>query len=267
MIHHIELLGLPGSGKSTAYRMLLAHCTRKRIHIHTLHEAAYHALQSCDQTRYVKILARMLPYRIGYRLVGRFPKTVDDVLYQKFQKFVGERPQLAAVIQRWQAQSSEHPQDLGLLVFLWFFELFSSYQLVSDHIKAHVPVVIDEGFCNRALTLFAYHSHISRSELERYIEHIPLPQLVLYVDTSPAIAETRLQSRGYPIRMHAMSSDQKIRFMKRMASCVDTICQQLSQKHVDVLHISNDCSEEDLSRKVHDILERLVLWDRSVEEC
>ena len=254
MPQYIEFVGVPGSGKTTVYRRFLDLLKRQNERAYTLDEAAYHALRHAISNVSLKMLINVLPYRLGSRFISRFPRTPDDIFYVKFHKFLLQHQELSTIVHRYQIKSSENTQDLGLLVFLWLFELFSRYQLVTDELHDDSFVLVDEGFSQRVMTLFAYDCQGNvqsiKKNIEAYIDSIPLPDRVVLLDTSPEVVEERMRKRGYPLRMRMMTDSERTALLEHATFCMETAVHRLQQKHVEIAHLDNNVSESELIAQI-----------------
>lgn len=259
MLTHLEFLGMPGSGKTTVYRALYSKLHHAgRTPVYTLDEAVYQGMKYSRQTRYLRWAARMFPYHIGYRLIGRFPKTKDDVLYIAFRTFVRQHPELAGIIQQYQRECVHETQDLGLLAFLWMFELCAKYQFAVDELREDAMLLLDEGFSQRVISLFAYQD---QGELEAkiacYLESIPLPDSVIVLINTSESVNVRMQNRGYPFRVQTMAAEEIIAFLERTQRCIDITAEYLQRKGVSLYHIDNTGSQMELEQHIQHLVKSL----------
>lgn len=262
MLKHIEFFGIPGVGKTTAYQQCLKILKRRRKNACSLNEAAYQALGSCTQTEHLRFLPRLLPYSIGQRLLARIPKTTDDILYTTFQRFLAQHPRLADIVQHYQLLSSQDAHDLGLLAFWWFVELFAKYQLICEGVSRETWMLLDEGFCQRVVSIFAYlpsHKYPDISDnLKTYIANIPLPDSVFFLTASPEIVKARMDARGYPMRMRSMPPDERLAILERAASLLVMVQELLQQRQVTLFYIDNNGSEAYFTQQIEQALKHIL---------
>jgi len=126
-------------------------------------------------------------------------------------------------------------QDLALG---WIMELLWQYQIAQQSISAGSALVLDEGFCNRALTLFGYqYSAKNEPLLKKYIDAIPKPDLVVVVSGDPEVMAAR---GSHGTRFGYFTHEQAVQYMKDVEVCVAKTSELLEQRGVAVRLVRND---------------------------
>ena len=144
------------------------------------------------------------------------------------------------------------------LAFGWIVELLWSYQLASSSdANARAHLVLDEGFCNRALTLFGYQfSENDLDGLRAYIDSIPAPDLVIVVGCDDEQAASRTTKRA---RFGYLSNGEAIQYTHDVARCVAATTNLLVERGIDVRTVRNDGTLADAAREMRTIVrERLT---------
>jgi hypothetical protein len=77
-------------------------------------------------------------------------------------------------------------------------------EVIERHLPAGLPVIAEEGFAQRAMTLFGYRPDgAEESRVAAYARAMPKPVAIVWVDTPPDVCAVRLASRTqppYPLR-------------------------------------------------------------------
>lgn len=128
-------------------------------------------------------------------------------------------------------------QDLALG---WILELLWMYQIATVPGTPSSVFVMDEGFSNRAVTLFGYRfSQEDEPFLERYIDAIPKPDLVVVVTKNVESAATLASNR---LRFDQLSDAETVQYTRDADVCVSTISKLLIERGVEVLEVRNESS-------------------------
>jgi hypothetical protein len=194
----IELIGLPGSGKTKVRRELVKSSRDQSPRILDLESALCEAIRTHGQTvpsdekmRTADVLDLSQIKR--KRLIGRaFHKT--GLRFDRLASFAANYPELLDIIMRIERTRGEG--DQWALVNQWLFNLFARYDYISEQLNSSVVLLLDEGFAGRAVTMFAYdRPTASRRSIAEYVRSIPKPDGVVYLSCRP---ETCRRARPRP---------------------------------------------------------------------
>lgn len=188
---HVEFLGVPGSGKSSIYKTVLT----RMADVVGLDEAVRRSLRATatdPMTRLAARVSRTADSRIWKAAYGRSPDR-----FQGMVDFVSAYPGVIEAVARAVPGMSGVGARPGLG---WVMNLMARYQLASR--IGGEDLLVDEGFYQRAVVLFAYpFSESAAPTLESYLEAVPPPRLVVCVDAPVEICRRRLTSRGWSDRV------------------------------------------------------------------
>ena len=178
----VELLGLPGSGKSTLVKTLLEKSSDHAINIETLNQRAERVLQHHKRKR---------GYIRRKRGRGWFFATFEFAhCYPEIFRIVFEN----AILQ----------QDRNLD----FFDLLAQYHFSKQATDAVGPALSDEGFLHRGSAIFLYPN--TYSNIDTYLKHVPCFDTVIHIGCSIDLAIERCKSRpkGLPKRYRSFSEQE-----------------------------------------------------------
>ncbi len=256
---HIEFAGIPGAGKTTHYRSLLAVAKRKGLGLQALDQAVYEAHRIGDDRSAIGRMVYRLPFRVGRHLVDLAPTQSNKKLVAAFRRFVLQHRELSSIISHAQCKHAARASDMGLLVFLWLFEFLAKYQLAAETTESALATLFDEGFLQRIVTLFAYDIGTTQTpiaELRQYTECMPKPRAVIMVNADPEICERRMAERGYPFRLQGRSREDRLQVLRRASECIELAIADLEEKSIQVIRIDN--TNETAKDVMQGVVERLM---------
>jgi hypothetical protein len=164
-IRDIEIIGLPGAGKSTLKRVLVPQLKR-----------AYGMFWApSDRTATPETLVNLPKY------VQARPKRV---LIWHFLEFNRTNPQLARIIQDRLAWGEEISQ------YMYFSMNIATYHAHGLRHKPELMLVLDEGFGHRGIEMFLDLPD-DAPEIEQYFSLVPVPELTIHLKVSPETAFER----------------------------------------------------------------------------
>lgn len=245
---HIEFCGVPGSGKSTLCAALLQACGRGSG-ILGRDEALTRCLLRRDDGQ-IKNTLKRFPGWVWRRFLDT-PYAMDEL-----RRFMADHMGLSGTVMQALAGRKLSSRDNDI-VWGSFIRTFVEFELARRHLRDDETLVMDEGFAHRAFTLFGYVDEpLPVAELERYAAAIPLPDHVVFVDTSPTVCDERLSTRParpfqYPIQLADMSRDRRVVQLEHGAACLRRLVDALAVRGTRVLRVdSNEPAAADEVRRV-----------------
>jgi thymidylate kinase len=246
----IEFLGVSGAGKSTLYREAIDELGQVGVDAVHLADATYASLRAGMQDRIVGPVLRYTPRRIGRKYYRQLALRSQD-RELALRRFMLENPEtmgatLAALDDR---RDFDPDQDLLLS---WILELFWKFQLTNNPRGAGPCLVLDEGFANRAISIFGFrYTDADEALLRRYIESIPKPDLVIAVTADAEEAASRSTGRG---RFGHLSEEDAVEHTRDAARCAAATSLLLKERGVDVEEVVNESSLAAASVRVRQII-------------
>ena len=238
---HIEFLGPPGSGKTTIFEGLIE-------------EKKYFGGVREDAVR----RAAGTKGRFALSIV---PQTFESVLYHRvikspiyietFDTFIGGNPEYLTASG---VLLESVDQDTRFL-FQKLRLTATRYQLASETSHNGETVCLDEGFWSRAAA--AEWRSGDASPIEEYLEVVPLPIAVVYIDAPIGICLTRQQARGNIVSSGNQADSIRQNQKQRKQSC-DRVRKLALENDVPVLTIENTGSIDEAVSKVKQQLDELI---------
>jgi Ser/Thr protein kinase RdoA (MazF antagonist) len=116
-------------------------------------------------------------------------------------------------------------------------------------------IVVDEGWIHRAINLFAWSGRQEDDRIDRYLERVPRPDLVIMVDAAETIRRERLSVRGLPKRLRDKDPAVVERFLVCSEGLLGSISAWLRRQGVPVISVANDAAlavaEAALRQEIH----------------
>ena len=166
--------------------------------------------------------------------------------YDPLNRFLGENETMVETLRRVAKGSND---DGRTLLIKRLIRLFSNYQLIRENLKKDEVLIIDEGFCSRALSIFGYdYDGINPADIQTYVEQVPAPDIVICVSASLETRERRLAARGVPLRLKKLNTLQRNAVYRGFEHCLAGVLAGLEARKIPVIHIDNEGTLEDLSR-------------------
>ncbi|MDD3818400.1 MAG: hypothetical protein PHG41_00955 [Actinomycetota bacterium] len=240
MASHIEFIGVPGSGKTTMYHKLVVLLNKEGIKARTFNKALFLCcIRSILSRKSFKDFLKVLLYFIGnifFRSVSKF----SNVQIDAYNEFLLANSTLIDFIAK-VVNNKKIDLKEKLLIMKWFFNEFSGYQLISRYLRKDEILVFDEGFCHRAIAIWGRNesSKIEKDELDIYLNLIPLPDVILIINSEVEECERRLSERKYPPILKDLNYEERIGKLRFIEKLVPYITYIIEKKGTKLLYINN----------------------------
>jgi thymidylate kinase len=119
------------------------------------------------------------------------------------------------------------------------------YQASFDCLESNAILLQEEGFCQQAYyLLFAFRENTSHTQLlERYLQNIPRPDLVVSIVTEADQCESRMQQRAKGVSsdiLRFLPVSERIELLAQRLNIYEKIANYLEAQHVEVIRLDNN---------------------------
>lgn len=200
MLTRLEFIGLPGSGKTTMYRALAPRLKGQGLSAVGFYEGINVAIhrQIVRKEQGIRRAVKRLLYELGKQM---FPPVYRFSNYQvqSFNEFMLANAKLTTLIIK-TVNAQPVPAQEKAQVMNWVFRDYSGYKLMEKMLSEPEIAIFDGGLCHLALSIWGRGEDwvLKKAGLKEYLELIPLPSAVVFVNIGAEICEHRLATRGYP---------------------------------------------------------------------
>lgn len=229
-MRQIEFLGVPGVGKTTLLSALLSRLGEDAV---GLEQAVRISISDHGDDILTRAAARLTRSPSNRLWKVAYARSSDR--FSALVRFLAVRGDLVEDVLRVQRLRADRDvrQDLTLG---WILNLMARYQLASEGDTE--VLVVDEGFCQRAVTLFAHGFDTQRdaSLLASYLDRIPLPELIIWTTATPDVALRRLDGRGWSERMEAKRANRQ-GFLAGAFEVVELVRATMADRGIPVIEV------------------------------
>ncbi|MGI8822551.1 MAG: hypothetical protein ACR2JP_04500 [Acidimicrobiia bacterium] len=231
----VEFLGVPGSGKSTLVGVVEIGSAAGGVPVARLDGVARDAMARTGRDPLSRVVANS---------VGRWSPAVWKKAFARSSdrmavlcRAIVAHPQLAtAVIEANEAHNGDARPDL---VMGMMFNHLVAFRLAEETMAPDAWLLLDEGLCNRVTSLFAadFDPERDRRELVRYLDLIPVPDVLVVVSTPIDLCFVRLESIGWTERIRDKRPEQRRAFLERSALLVELTGEHMGARGAQVVAV------------------------------
>jgi hypothetical protein len=244
----IELMGLPAAGKTTGAALLHRGVGASSRRCVPLTETFWSAAQR-EAGGLLKPLLLRMPRAIRDPLMG--PMTRLDLGHL----FLSRECVFCEVVFR---EMSGLPDSRQRQSFLYALLLYAvQREAIERHSPRGLPVVAEEGFAQRAMTLFGYRPEgVDESRVAAYSRALPRPDALIWVDTAPEVCADRLARRRQPpFPLQSLPAAQWPSQLALGRRVLATVAEELRAAGVPVLALRDGA--DDLAEQVAGLLDTI----------
>ena len=240
-ITHVELMGVPGSGKTTLCTDVLRKASTERVV--SLDEEVRSLLASYSDDALVRLATRFLPSEKWASAFTRSPEKLAAL-----SEFAAEHADLMSLLHQIVAERSTRIRRPDLTL-RWFYDLAAKFEVMRHGQRGHV-VLIDEGFANRAISLFAesFQESVDGRRVRDYARHIPRPRVLFWLRVDEEVALARNESRGWSQRFSSASADQRLDFLRGAEAVTTIMAHEAKAQGVEVVELGTGGDQPPVAR-------------------
>lgn len=242
----LELVGLPGAGKTTAAPFVIEHLRERGFEALTVRQAMDAAVARSTRGRLLQVVGVGPPYR------RRALVLLVDGPTAFALPLVAPRLTAALVDALWRL-----PVGWGHRAAIAGRALraVAAYRFVAPRLRAGEVVVVDEGPVHRVVNLYAWRPATPVQPIRRYLNAAPLPDAVLEVRVPSGEAARRLPARatGLPERLRGADDGRVLRFVERADAALAVARAHLATRTAWVTLSGTSGSDSDIAQRLDEL--------------
>jgi len=229
----IELVGTPGSGKTTLAAEIVGHLDGAGVRANTVVGSAR---RSAARTPPGRAIARFAP-----------PSLRDPLLWQLFYGcgvvnlggFALERPTLSRRVLRHQLWRPI-PRSMKRHTLFWFLQLAGRHRFLTASMRDGEALVIDDGFLHRSVALNASPSERpDDGSIEAYVDLVPRPDLVIRPVADRDVCLRRIRDRGVWSHSRHLTDTELENYVANAEHVIDVAVERAWANGWNVVEIDN----------------------------
>jgi thymidylate kinase len=251
----IEFIGAPGAGKTTLLPTVIHFFESRNYRAYTVVEAAR---PFARRTLAGKLVQRLAPAAWQQPLLWRvfYLHSLGHRL-----RFMAQHPRLMAQVLTSQRSRPAAADVRQRQVLPWLFHHMGTYEFLRQYARPDELLLFDEGFIHRVVQLFTSSAEKPvPTQIAAYIDLLPQPDLVIYVQASTAVCEQRIYERGLWQRAQHKEPDEVSQFVCHAHEAVELAVAHARSKQWLVLEVANDGADLTAVRNLfHHQLDQILL--------
>jgi thymidylate kinase len=227
----VEFIGLPGSGKSTVMTHLFADSQSKDLR-YLPEEAALLTVARRKFDRILRVPLKLLPRGLAMRVCPRFWWKCR----QRSMSQVGFLAKHGAALGAFTSSSIHDAMSTAdrFRVIEHFLDTGAAREFLDDPRLADKIVFFGEGLVQKSF-MFVDHTDVAvdAADVVRYLEKIPLPDLVIHLRVSPSVSFKRMTGRANGLTQRLKRADEATirRFLDKAAHHLDLLSGWFATNH------------------------------------
>ena len=175
------------------------------------------------------------------------PHSLND-----WHDFVVDNVSYAALVHEWLAHSNADDTWRSCV----FYALLTTVFEFSMSRSVGRIVVMDEGFAQRFFTLRGYCGFGQAGDAVRYAETMPLPDILIQINTSPEICLARLRKRTQlPLLLQKEPEDLLLTRLSEGTKLLTELATELEHRGVVVVRVTGDQDAVPIAQMITDCIE------------
>ncbi len=247
----IEFIGAPGAGKTTLLPEVIRFFESRGCRAFTVVEAAR---PFARRTLGGKLVQRIAPAMFKPPLLWRvfYLHSMGHRL-----RFMAQHPYLVAQVLGSQRRRPTAADARQRQVLPWLLRHMGYYAFLRRHARPNEVLLFDEGFSHRVVQLFTSSAEKPNpARIANYVDQLPQPNLLIYVQASTAVCIQRIYQRGVWQRAQHKTEAEINQFVRHAHQAVALAVAHAQRKKWPVLAVAND--GEDLATVQTNLQQKLA---------
>lgn len=251
----IELMGLPGSGKSTIIPKLTKKLNKQEKRIfYTVDQAFLMASRLYTDHPFRIVLNKIPNFMAQFFLKKLFNRTIFQS--EKKDEFILKYSEaIDFVFKRNKFQSMDYKDKKFVISGL--LDAGSLYEAIKTINNFNGVVLFDQGFVQCSLIIGSpADSAFDIDELKQYLEFFPIPDLVIYIKADIETCYHRMANRrkGLTFRLDGIEKEKVLESLETLNYVFDQLGEFLKNKGVPIFSVSSMNTLESTILKIEDVL-------------
>ena len=240
----IETIGLPGSGKSTINKLLL---DNNKIFVETTESYILKSyfkksilLSIINSSKVKKIFINQYYFKNSNKLLSEYMLESNDLL---------------SFVLKSNYYMSQSKTD-KVFVLKWMLRLIVDFQ--QSKLAGNKFIIFDEGFMHKTISLFVnpnqenfIDNDLFYLEINKYLELVPVPSKLIFVDISINSAFERLKKRGFTQRTKKINESKILEYLSFCDKVIRYVVNFIKLKGCQVIVINNNQGLENLKQEMY----------------
>ncbi len=243
---HVEFIGPPGAGKSAIHSRLI---TNDSLY-GGADEDGFQRKFLQDEKKMYKLVYRLTPSKLQMFVLNKL--LTYKIRYNSFEEFVNHHPQFLDILYDIK-KIVRTESDVALHITK---QVAEEYQTNITTQRDNEILVMDEGFGMRAVSIL-WRTEQRSFSLEKYIDIVPAPAVLVYVDAPVEVCVERQKKRErVTIQKNFVNND-----LYKAQTRYREICEEVTQrfqKQSKIIRVNNISSVENPAEKVKQEIVQLM---------
>ncbi len=239
----VEFIGLPGAGKTTIQKKLVQHLQLVDKDKYLGIEDAFILVSKVNIDKFYRLILKSLPDVIALKLSIR-------LINRSLMQFEAQSRFLAKWGKSFETfLSSKEYSSLSIderkIVISGFFQTGALFECINGQLPEKTVVFFEEGFLQKSFMFISRQTnkYADKAKLYIYLDHIPLPDLIIYLKSDLETCFERMVARPQGVTDRLQSADKNVilNFLEISHAHLENVASWIQKnKNIVIFEINND---------------------------